>query len=119
MKHTVQSLFHMLAEKGKEFSDDKQGNNWEAVGRALASISGSTRDVMRLAYDFAEAGNNHAVCSLINWVFNIYEFKHKDDLQNIKGIFHNRQYLVNMTRNEDGSWTQKKYRAVITFEEVE
>jgi len=118
MKHTTQSIFHMLAEKGKEHLDDKQGNNWEAVGHALAGISESTRDVVRLAYDFAECHNNRGFCAVLNWVFNLYESKYSEELDNIKWLLSQPVYKVNVTRNEDGTWEQKKYRMVVNFQEV-
>ena len=119
MNMATKTIFHKLAENGKTHCD-KDTNNWQAAGLALAEISYSKWDITKLFYAFCEDHNQHALCSLINWVVEIYDTRYMDDLNNIKWLFANREYIINVKRDDNtGEWTTKKYRAVVTFEEVE
>lgn len=120
----IQKLFRELAEEGKKSFDNLENStseNFQAVGLTLSAISSSSKNIARLAYAFFEDGNNNVMCSLLNWVFNLYEYKHISDLDNIKWIFsHAGEYVVNVKRNDStGEWDKKKFVARIIFEEVE
>ena len=110
----INSALNKLA----SYKQDASGR-WGAAGLALSVISDGYKDMGQMAYNYFEAHNYHAVCSVLNWMFNLYDFKHQDDLNNIKWMFENHQYEICVSRNDDGSWNKKKYRAKITFEEVE
>lgn len=96
-----------------------ESNRYEAIGMILASLGDGYKDVARLAYRYFEAHNYHSLCSLLNWVCDLYEFKHVNDLNNIKWMFTNHVYKVKIVMNENGTWKEKKYRAKIEFVEVD
>lgn len=111
---TISNILDKLAS-----NKPNEENRWSAAGLALASISDGFRDMGRMAYSFFESHNYHAICSLLNWSMNLYEFKHNDDVNNIRWLFDNHSYQVCVKRNEDGSWEKKKIRLRIVVEEVE
>jgi len=96
-----------------------ESNRYDAIGMLLASLGDGYKDVARLAYRYFEEHNYHSLCSVLNWTCDLYEFKHKDDLNNIKWLFANHLYTVKMALNGDGTWQEKKYKAKIEFEEVD
>ena len=122
----TQKIFNQLANKGLESYREEYRQNvghtgmWKAAGLALAGISDSRMNILHLVYSFLEDHNYHSLCSVLNWVANLYPTSYyMDDLKNIQYEMMNRgEVLVNVTRNDDGSWTQKKYRCIVKFEEV-
>lgn len=114
----TQKLFDELVKNGLNHVQEeyREGQNrWEMVGRALSEIADSSRGMARLAYVFFESFNVHNVCSLLNWVFNLYEYHHAEDFNNIKGLIEGRVYNVHGWDLNDGV---KKYRAKVEFIEV-
>ena len=93
--------------------------NWEVLGRVLSGLSDSPKKIASLMYDFLEEHNFHALCSVFNWIFNLYDGKYTDDLNNIKGILNGLTYDVKISQNDDLSWKTKRYTLKVTFEEVD
>ena len=43
--------------------------NYDAIGRAIAKISGNTSEVVRVSYAALEDWNQHSDCSVLDWIF--------------------------------------------------
>jgi len=71
-------------------------------------------------YKAFEDENSHDICAVLNWMFNLYPegFFYGECLR-IKQFFEKKVYTVKVRRDDKtGSWSQVKYKMVITFKEV-
>ena len=103
-----------------DLSESGYTNRWSKAGSMFALLSEGYKDMANMAYSYFEAHNYHAVCALLNWVFDIYDFHHISDLSNIRWLFENIPFrVISVSQTEIGKWETKKYRAKIIFEEVE
>lgn len=68
----IQKLLQELSAIG-EMSFDRGartgGLNWQAIGLAISYITGSSRDVIRIAYAAFEDWNQTGLCALIDYLF--------------------------------------------------
>lgn len=77
-------------------------------------------NIINRFYDYMESINHHSVCSVINWIFDIYPVKFQSEFEGMKGILENHSFIVNVTRNDEtGEWSTKRYRMKVIFEEQE
>jgi hypothetical protein len=64
-----------------------------------------------------EDNNYSSVCFFIDWVFNLYPTKYYGDALGLKFLLEKQSHVLRL-RGDDGEWTEKKFKLVVTIVEV-
>ena len=82
-------------------------------------MDNKTQRLLDAFYNHFENDNHHAVCSLINWIFNLYHVRYFSEFQPVIDLLTKFHYVVNVERDDStGEWATKKYKMIVSFEEV-
>jgi hypothetical protein len=91
-------------------------SKWEKLGMTLARSNGNANNIAQLAYSFFEDWNYHSVCFVLDWIFGLYGSIHENDLKRLKDLFNKDVVVWNFDDNH--KVIEKKYRVVVSYEEI-
>jgi hypothetical protein len=82
----IEALATLEAEGRKSYKPEYQAQipAWSAIGKAVAGVTDSAKNVLDLAYTALEDHNYHDLCAVIEWALPLYgQVFHESDLQRL------------------------------------